>query len=402
MNGTNSNASRGNGGWPGAVALAYVLATALSGATQLTPLFPTYTERGILTSFTTTAVFAIYVAGALGMMVAGRTFSQKFGRKPLLAGALVAILCGDIAFYFAGGLPLLLLGRFLSGAGVGIFVAVGSLALIDQLHEAQEETGALLASCANVVGLAAGSVLAGFVAELSAAPLHTPFLVHLALIVTAFAALSLSSRTVETDERKPLQFSFPRIPDEARAVFIPSAIAAFAAFSVGGFFGAFVPAFASGELGMNSALAIGLVASTVFAATVIGNVAALYIPERYAPLGGAGVLLAGTITLGIGLALVSLPLLLVGAVIAGSGNGLVLQAGLSSIKREADEENETEVVTLFFMIAYSALALPILLAGVVQQFFSLKTTAVGFAVGIAALIIVAIVLLLRELRQEQA
>jgi len=59
------------------------------------------------------------------------------------------------------------------------------------------------------------------------------------------------------------------------------------------------------------------------------------------------------------------------------------------------KEAETEAVTLFFRIAYSALALSILLAGVVQQFFSLKTTAVGFAVGIALLVAVAVVLLRR-------
>ena len=54
------------------------------------------------------------------------------------------------------------------------------------------------------------------------------------------------------------------------------------------------------------------------------------------------------------------------------------------------------------MLAYSALALPILLAGVVQQFFSLKATAVGFAIAIALLVGVAIVLLWRRLRESDS
>ena len=132
---------------------------ALSGATQLTPLFPTYIDKRILSSFTLTLVFAIYVVGALGMMWLGGSLSRKFGRKLLLGAALAAILLADIAFYFASGLPLLMLGRFLSGAGVGVFVAIGSLALIDQLSEEHEEAGSLLAACANVGGLAFGSVL---------------------------------------------------------------------------------------------------------------------------------------------------------------------------------------------------------------------------------------------------
>ena len=392
---------RGNGGWLGAIALSFVLLTALSGATQLTPLFPTYVERDILTSFTTTVVFAIYVAGALGMMVLGRSLSQRYGRKLLLGGALGSILLADLSFYFAEGLPLLLVGRFLSGTGVGVFVAIGSLMLIDQLDETQEEKGALLASCSNVAGLALGAIIAGLVAELTPQPLEVPFLVHLALVVLSFGALAVSARTVPRDGDEPLDISFPGIPQEARGVFIPSAIAAFAAFAVGGFFGAFVPAFASEELGIDSALAIGFIASLVFAATIFGNIAATVAPERYAPIAGASILFVGTCVLGFGLATVSLVWLAVGAGIAGTGNGLALQSGLNAIKRDAGAEAETEAVTLFFMIAYSALALPILLAGVVQQFFSLKTTAVGFAVGIALLVAVAIVLLWRQLRRGE-
>ena len=391
---------RGKGGWLGAAALAFVLFVALSGATQLTPLFPTYVEREILSSFTTTLVFAIYVAGALGMMWVGGSLSRKYGRKALLGAALASILLADIAFYFASGLPLLLLGRFLSGAGVGVFVAIGSLAVIDQLDEKYSEGGALLAACANVGGLAVGSIFAGFVAELTPRPLHTPFLVHLAMIVIAFGALMLSAKTLANDTDSEIDYSLPQIPGEARGVFIPSAIAAFAAFSVGGFFGAFVPSFASEELGFTSALTIGIVASLAFAATIFGNIAATFLPERYAPLIGAVVLLIGACTLGTGLAVVSLALLASGALIAGMGNGIALQSGLNAIKRESEEENETEAVTLFFMIAYSALALPILLAGAVQQFFSLKTTAVGFAVGIALMVAVAIVLLWRQLRSD--
>ena len=63
---------------------------ALSGATQLTPLFPTYIEKRILSSFTLTLVFAIYVVGALGMMWLGGSLSRKFGRKLLLGAALAA------------------------------------------------------------------------------------------------------------------------------------------------------------------------------------------------------------------------------------------------------------------------------------------------------------------------
>ena len=399
---TQSKDLRGRGGWPGAIALALVLTAALSGATQLTPLFPTYVERKILTSFTLTIVFAVYVVGALGMMWLGGSLSRQFGRRMLLGVALAAILLADVAFYFAEGLPLLMLGRFLSGAGVGVFVAIGSLALIDQLGEEHEEAGALLAACANVGGLTIGSILAGFVAEVVSEPLHVPFLVHFGMIVVAFGVLMLSARTVTSDSSRAIDYSLPQIPDEARAVFVPAAIAAFAAFSVGGFFGAFIPSFVSEELGIADALAIGIIASLVFASTVIGNIVATRLPERYAPLTGAVVLFAGAYVLGAGLATVSLWILVAGALIAGQGNGIALQSGLNAIKRESEQENETQAVTLLFIICYSALALPILLAGVSQQFFSLKATATGFAVGIALLVGIAIVLLWRRLRESDA
>ena len=149
------------GGWAGALALAYVTSVALGGATLLSPLFPTYEEEKYLTGFLITVVFAVYVVGALGMMWLGESLSRKFGRKPLLIVALGLVLIADVLYYMAGGVALLTLGRLLSGAGVGVFVAIGSLAIIDQLDDDRTEAGSLTAATGTVLGLAAGSIISG-------------------------------------------------------------------------------------------------------------------------------------------------------------------------------------------------------------------------------------------------
>ena len=204
--------------------------------------------------------------------------------------------------------------------------------------------------------------------------------------------------TVAADRGRTIDYALPRIPDSVRAVFIPSAIAAFGAFSVGGFFGAIAPAFVTEILSVRSPFAIGLIASLVFGFAAVGNFVNLKLPESYAPLAGALILLVGVCVLGVGLYIASLASICIGAAIAGLGDGLALQAGLNAIKREASDEDETEAVTLFFMICYSALAIPILLAGVVELIVDLQTTAVGFAVAVALLLVAAILLLWRNLR----
>ena len=386
------------GGWAGALALAYVTSVALGGATLLSPLFPTYEEEKYLTGFLITVIFAVYVVGALGMMWLGESLSRKFGRKPLLIVALGLVLIADVLYYMAGGVALLTLGRLLSGAGVGVFVAIGSLAIIDQLDDDRTEAGSLTAATGTVLGLAAGSIISGYFATQFADTLHSPYLVHIAAVLLAFIAMVFVAPTVAVDRDRTIDYALPRIPDSVRAVFIPSAIAAFGAFSVGGFFGAVAPAFVTEILDVRSPFAIGLIASLVFGFAAVGNFVNLKLPESYAPLAGALILLVGVCVLGVGLYIASLASICIGAAIAGLGDGLALQAGLNAIKREASDEDETEAVTLFFMICYSALAIPILLAGVVELIVDLQTTAVGFAVAVALLLVAAILLLWRNLR----
>ena len=89
-------------------------------------------------------------SAALGAVLVAGQASDRFGRKPLLVGAAVAMLVGLVLFMTASGLPALFVGRFVHGAAVGTAVVVGSAALLDLRPEHGARTGQLTGIMFNV------------------------------------------------------------------------------------------------------------------------------------------------------------------------------------------------------------------------------------------------------------
>src|ERR1044072_4580780 len=101
-----------------AVAVVFAVTTAFS--TVPTPLYPLYEERDGFGSFTVTVVFAVYAVGvAVGLVDAGH-LSDRTGRRPTLVAALLGQLAAAALFLVWPALPGLLLGRFVTGLGVGM------------------------------------------------------------------------------------------------------------------------------------------------------------------------------------------------------------------------------------------------------------------------------------------
>jgi hypothetical protein len=152
-----------------------------------------------------------------------------------------------------------------------------------------------------------------------------------------------------------------------------------------GLFTAVAPVFLAALLKLPSHVLAGAVVFVVFASSCAGQVALEAIaPRTGLPLGCVGMIAgAGLIAGGIGAS--SLALLICGAAIGGFGIGLSFRAGLAAINREAPGDRRGEVASSFFVIAYLALAIPIIGVGAVSQAFSLRTAGLVFSGFVAAL-----------------
>ncbi|MFF7966845.1 MFS transporter [Streptomyces sp. NPDC007903] len=349
---------------PGYLAAAGVFAVGMMGTTLPTPLYGLYRERIGFSELIVTVVFAVYAVGVIVALLLAGGASDVLGRRPVLVVALVLSALSAVCFLLEGGLPLLYLGRVLSGFSAGLFSGTGTAAVLDLAPPERRGRAALAATAANMGGLGLGPLVSGLLAEYAPRPLVLPFLVHLVLLAVALVVTLLLTETVHHDGgRPPLRPQGMRVPPEVRGVFGPCALAAFAGFSLLGLFTAVAPAFLAETLGEHNLAVTGAVVFSVFCASTGGQLLMGRIGARAALPWGCAVLAAGLVLVGTSLLVESLPLLLIGALTGGVGQGMAFRAGLTAVGAAAPEEHRGATISAFFVVAYLGISLPVVGVG---------------------------------------
>ncbi|MFF8649445.1 MFS transporter [Streptomyces griseoluteus] len=382
--GTDPSRRRLRPGYPGA---AGVFAVGMMGTTLPTPLYGLYRERIGFSELIVTVVFAVYAVGVIVALLLAGGASDVLGRRPVLVVALVLSALSAMCFLLEGGLPLLCLGRVLSGFSAGLFSGTGTAAVLDLAPPGRRGRAALAATAANMGGLGLGPLVSGLLAEYAPWPLILPFLVHLALLAVALVVTLLLAETVHHEgARPPLRPQGMRVPPEVRGVFGPCALAAFAGFALLGLFTAVAPAFLTETLGEHNLAVTGAVVFSVFCASTGGQLLMGRIGARAALPWGCAVLAAGLVLVGTSLWVESLPLLLIGALTGGAGQGMAFRAGLTAVGSAAPEEHRGATISAFFVVAYLGISLPVV--GVGALTVGLGVRAAGMVFTACAIVLV--------------
>jgi MFS family permease len=393
--------SRSGVGRRGGVAVvAFALAVAMLGTTLPTPLYDLYRQRFALSELMITVIFATYAAGVIVSLFLFGRLSDHLGRRPLLSAGLGLSALSAVTFLSADGLSLLVAGRVLSGLSAGIFTGTATATIVDLTTSARRGRATLVAAVANMGGLGCGPLLAGMLSQWAGSPLRFTFWVDLALLVPASIGIWAMPEPVATRSRPRLRPQPLRIPTRMRGTFVRAALAGSAGFAVLGLFAAVAPAFLGAGLGVTSRAAIGLVVFGVFAASTAGQAVLGLMCEAVAMPVGCLALIAGMGSLVLGLAFSALPLLVVGGVVAGFGQGLSFRAGLTAVNASAPAEARSEVASSFFVAMYTAISLPVIGEGVLAEATGLRIAGITFAAAVAALAAAVLVLLRRRTARE--
>ncbi len=361
--------------------LGFAFLVTMLGTTLPTPLYPLYQQSIGLSSLMVTVVFAVYAAAVVVTLAAVGTASDHVGRRTLLLPGLAFSAASAVCFVAANDVGLILLGRVLSGVSAGVFVGTATAAMVDLAPAGDLALAALIAVGVNIGGLGLGPLLSGAIAEAGwGDPLRVPYVVDLVLVVPALAFVWAAPETVRgAGGARVLTYRRLRLPPEARAAFLPAATAGFTAFAVSGLFGSVGPGMLGEVLHDTSPLLAGGVVALLFAASAVAQVMLRVTPGIATLPIGCGTLIVGVVVLAAAVLVPSLALLIASALITGLGQGLVVGAGLPAVTSRTSPERRGEVASLYFVVCYVGLCLPVIGVGLLTQSVTLTAAAVTFS-----------------------
>jgi MFS family permease len=383
-----------------AVAFAFLALTAF--ATAPSPLYGIYKQHEHLAPLTLTVVYAVYAIGVVASLLLAGHLSDAYCRRTVLIPGLLVAAVASVVFLASTSLPALLAARLLTGValGAGVATATAYIADLDAGPDgAPSARSGIVATAANVGGLAIGPLLAGALAEYVPGGPTITFVVLLAALVLAVAVVARSPEGHEPVRPRPAyRPQRLRAPDDARGQFIAASTGAFLTFAVAGLLAGLAGTFLAGPLHHPSALLTGLVIFLNFGAGVlVQSTTTRWQPHR--------LVATGLVPLLVGLAVLvasawtsppSLALFLIGATIAGLGNGAIIRGTLSVVIATASASDRAGALATYFTAGYVGISLPVLGAGLALQFLSPRVTLLIFAAAVGVGILAAAPLLVRR------
>lgn len=352
------------------------------------PLYGMYETVWHLTPLATTIVFAMYAFAALGaVLVAGR-ISDVVGRKPVLVGALIAMIVGLGVFLIADSMALLLLARAIHGAAVGSIVVVGAAALLDLRPHHGLRTGQLSGVSFNI-GMTVAVVGCALLAQYAPHPMRTPYAVVAAVCVVVGVGLLALRETHTERSGGRIRFAKPAVPHEIRADFWFAALGATASWSVLGVLLSLYPTLAARQTHIdNLVFGGGVVAVTAFAAAMAQMFATRVPARRAAIIGDLGMAIALLLTVPV---LITHLWVLVFAAAAALGAtfGLGFGGSLRHLSDVVPAGRRGETMSAYYLLAYTGMAIPTILAGWAATRWSLAAVFPWFAVSAAGACLIA-------------
>jgi len=365
--------------------VAYIFGVTILGTSLPAPLYTIYQRQWHFSAAVLTLIFAAYaVAVLVTLLVAGRA-SDQVGRKPVMAAALGFSVLSTIVFILAPSLGWLYAGRILSGLSAGLMTGAAPAALTEMLQASDSRRSSMVATAANMGGAGLGPLMAGLFAEYLPQPTVLVFEAYLGLLVIAGLTLALAPETVTTRQRLSLRFTGLAMPRDGRGEFIAAGLAAFAAFALTGLFTSLAPGFVGSVLHQMNFAVAGAVSFLVFAAAAAAQLSLARANSRPVMLTGLGLFLVGLALVVTGMAAGSLGWFLAGAVVGGIAVGALFIGSLSTANRLAPAERRAEVISTYFVFAYTGLIIPVVGVGIAADYVGDFRATLGCSIGLAVL-----------------
>jgi MFS family permease len=362
----------------------------------VTPLYPLYEKRFQFSPLVLTLIYATYALGNLVALLLFGQLSDQLGRKRVARPGLGLAALSAAAFLFAAGPVWLFVARLLSGVAVGLLSSIGTAWLAEQYGAERRATATLMAAVANLAGIALGPLLGGVLAQYAPAPLRVPLIAYLIVLAAVTAVLlrvpDRRGRTVASVRELDLRPSVG-LPREKIGAFVPAAIAAFASFALAGFYFALLPNIVQRELQVaNVAVAGYLVCAFGGFAVAFIIIGRTLTPVRAMVLGLLLVLPALALV-AVAQGLRSMAVLTAASAVSGIALAFGYRGSLQVVNEIAPHEKRGRLVSSYLIACFLGNSVPVIGIGLLTTLTSPIIATVVFAVTLAVLAIVALLVL---------
>jgi MFS family permease len=348
------------GGTPALVLLASLIVSLLAASSAPTPLYAIYQQRWGFSPITTTIVYGVYALTVLASLLTLGRLSDYVGRRPVLLTALAVQVAAMVVFATAGGVGGLLIARVIQGLSTGAALGAIGAAMLD----IDTERGALANAMSPGLGSGSGALLSALLVRYLPAPTHLVYLALIGVFAVQAAGVALLRETV-TASRVPAAALVPevRLPRSVRGPILAAAPVVFAAWALGGLYGALGPALVHALTG-SASVVLGGGSLTLLTVTAVISVYVLRrAPARRVMLTGIAALVAGVAITLVALGTGSAALFFAGTAVSGIGFGSGFQGGIRTVVPAAAPHERAGVLSLLFTVSYLGLGVPAVAAG---------------------------------------
>jgi MFS family permease len=335
------------------------------GAQEFTPLLLLYQTRLDLSTTVIQATFVVYVVGLIPGLLLGGPFSDRYGRRRVMAPTMIASALATVLLIVGGTgseIGWVFVGRLVAGIASGAGFSAGA-AWIKELSASGSSAGVnhgpRRVTVAMGIGFALGPLVAGVLAQWAPYPFVLPYLPHLVLAGVAFF-LVLRARETRTPSSRTNLLQYLRIDEvrgrRFRTVVVPLAPWVFISVSVAV---AYLPGLVKTHIASYPLIFSAVVVAVNAGAGIFVQPVARRMdhPSKSHLLGTAlAIVVVGMLIAAAAAATVQPALVIVASLVLGAGYGCCQVYGLLEVHRLARPEHLAGLTATYQAISYVGFA----------------------------------------------
>jgi MFS family permease len=306
-------------------------------------------------------------------------------------------------FLVAPDIGWVIAARVVQGLATGAATSAFTAALAELAPPNRRKLASILGSVGMTAGLAVGALLAGFAIQFAPGANTIIFAVLTIVTILGIVVVAFSPESV-TRTPGALRSLIPRasVPRAVRKEFAAAAPVIAAIWMLAGLSLGLAPTIVRHVFHLNSGLVNGLTGFIAPATAAVVAVAFARLDPRHGMTLGIYAAIAGTIGIVTAVLAGSLGLMIAGLVVGGVGFGAAFSGSLRLIMPLAGPQQRAGIVSAFYVVAYIAFGLPVIIAGQLAALLGLMPTVVGYGGATIVLALISLVAQIRIGRRSQA